>query len=126
MTSQAVKTLREDPQVLGPDWLWTWNGVCFGYRLGDSLFTHDGVEVGRFSGHEVYGVAGRYLGEISKADDGRRLITNLYKKARTVTEFVPTFGCGYGRPADHGPQPLYVGHEEFPSPEMTKTSVFHK
>jgi hypothetical protein len=90
--------------------------------------TSQGVKTrrGRFSGPEVYGVDGRYPGEISKADDGSRLITNLYKKARTVTEFVPTFDCGYGRPADQVPQPLYAGHEEFPSPEMTKTMAFHK
>jgi hypothetical protein len=91
--------------------------------LGDSLFTYDGAEVGRFSGPEVYGVDGRYLGEIGKAVDGDRLITNLYKKSRAVIEFVPTFGCGYGRPADHAPQPLYIGHEEFPSPEITKTRL---
>jgi hypothetical protein len=126
MTSQAAKTLREDAQVVGPDWLWTWRGVCFGYRLENSLFTHDGVEVGRFSGAEVYGVDGRYLGEIGKAVDGGRLTTNSYKKSRTVTAFVPTFDCGHGRPADHVPEPLYVGYEEFPSPEMTKTIVFHK
>ena len=109
-----------------PHWLWTWKGVCSGYRLGDSLFTHDGAEVGRFSGSEVYGVDGRCPGEIGKADDRRRLVTNSYKKSRTVVEFVPTFDCGYGRLADHEPQPLYSGHEEFPSPEMTKTMAFHR
>jgi hypothetical protein len=127
MTSQAVKTLlRAEPLTLKPDWLWTWNGVCFGYRLGDSLFTHDGVEVGRFSGPEVYGVDGRYLGEVGKADDGGRLVTNLYKKMRTVSRFAPTFDRSYRRPTNHAPQPLYSGHEEFPSPETARAMVFPK
>ena len=41
-----------------PNWLWTWSGTRFGYRQADSLFTHDGVEVGRFHGSEVYAVDG--------------------------------------------------------------------
>src|SRR5216684_1608204 len=104
MTSQGVKALRAEA-ITKPDWLWTWNGICFGYRLGDSLFTHDGVEVGRFTGPEIYGVDGRYLGEIGKANDGDRLVTNLYKKARTVPAFAPTFDRSYHQPASHAPEP---------------------
>jgi hypothetical protein len=30
------------------------------------------------------------------------------------------------RPANRAPQPLYSGHEDFPSPEIAKTMVFAK
>src|SRR5437868_6467513 len=112
MTSPGMEPLRT---AFGarPEWLWTWNGICFGYRRGDSLFTHDGLEVGRFSGTEVYGPDGRYLGELTSTSDGDRLITNLYKKSRSVREFVPTFDHAYKRPANRPGYPLYSGHEDF-------------
>jgi hypothetical protein len=122
MTSQGVQPLKAAIGVR-PDWLWTWNGMCFGYRQGDSLFTYDGIEVGRFSGAEVYGVDGRYLGELSPSG-GNRLITNLYKKGHVVAAFVPTFGDARRRPGDRPGQPLYSGHEDFPSPEIARTMVF--
>jgi len=40
-------------------WFWTWGGECFGYRSGDRLFTHDGVEAGQFDGDEVYAAGDR-------------------------------------------------------------------
>jgi hypothetical protein len=126
MTSQGVQTVRAEPEASEPDWLWTWTGICFGYRLGDSLFTPDGVEVARFSGSEVYGVDGRYLGELRRADDSYRLITNSYKKLCIMSAFTPTFDRFYRKPADLAPQPLYSGHEDFPSPEFAKTMVFPK
>jgi hypothetical protein len=55
MSTQAARPVREILASLTPNWLWTWDGVCFGYRRGNSLFTYDGIEVGRFSGVEVYG-----------------------------------------------------------------------
>jgi len=103
--------------------MWTWNGTSFGYRLGGSLFTYDGVEVGRFSGPEVYGVDGRYLGEVLKADDGGRLITNSYKKLRTQSEFAPTFGRAYKRPEDRTGEQMYCGHEDFPLPQTVRRMV---
>src|SRR5712692_5154008 len=36
MTPQGVKTLRAELGAWKPDWLWTWNGICLGYRQGDS------------------------------------------------------------------------------------------
>jgi hypothetical protein len=81
MSTQAARSVRAVMVSLTPKWLWTWNGVCFGYRRGDSLFTHDGIEVGRFSGAEVYGADGSYLGEVrSTEEDGDRLITSSYKE----------------------------------------------
>jgi hypothetical protein len=123
MTSLSVEPLRTAFGV-GPEWLWTWNGICFGYRRGDSLFTYDGFEVGRFSGTEVYAADGRYLGELTSAADGGRLITNLYKKSRSVRGFVPTFDHAYNRPPNRAGQPLYSGHEDFPSPSQMKSSAF--
>src|SRR5258708_19576409 len=88
MSSQAAHAVRA---VFAPlSWLWTWNGGCFGYRRGDSLFTYDGVEVGRFSGKEIYGPDGRYLGEVMSTEGGDdRLIASNYKKSRVAASFVP-------------------------------------
>ena len=125
MSSQGVRTAgagRGDGPK--PSWLWTWNGVAFGYRLGDSLFTHDGAEVGRFFGLEIYSADGRYLGELSTAEAGDRLITNLYKKGRLAPPFVPTFQGSYRRPPHRTEQLLYSGHEDFPSPEIAKAMSF--
>jgi hypothetical protein len=101
-------------------WLWTWSGACFGYRREASLFTHDGQEVGRFFGAEVYGANGRYIGEINAAEDGSRLITNLYKKTQTRAAFVPEADRPQRRPEPRAPEPLFVGHEDFPAPEIAK------
>jgi hypothetical protein len=122
MTSHGAQTVRAE--LGAPDWLWTWNGIFFGYRRGDSLFTHDGVEVGRFSGTEIYGVDGQYLGEVSAANDGHRLITNLYKKSRRLSAFTPTFDRFYKPRADRTGEPLYSGHEDFPSREIVRAMVF--
>ena len=73
-----------------PSWLWSWNGVCIGYRLGNSLFAADGLEVGRFSGSDVYGADGRYLGELTASEEGTRLVTSVYKKLHTMPGLVPT------------------------------------
>jgi hypothetical protein len=106
-------------------WVWAWNGVCFGYRRGDSLFTLGGIEVGRFSGAEVYGVDGKYVGEVRSTEDGDRLITGSYKKSCTGAAFVPTFErAPKGRPLDRPGQPLYCGYEDFPLAETDAFSVF--
>src|SRR5258708_40022547 len=89
--SQAVPVVRAVPtSVTQP--LWTWGGVCFGYRRDASLFTYDGVEVGRFVGAEVFGADGSYLGEVRRTEEGGgdRLITSSYKKSRRADPFAPT------------------------------------
>ena len=98
-------------------WLWTCGGICFGYKRGNSLFAKGGEEVGRFVGPDIYGSDGRYLGEIMSAEHGGRLITNTYKKSRRISAFVPTFADSYDPPERQPSQPMYSGHEEFPSPE---------
>ena len=123
MTSQGAQAVRAE---LKPDWLWTWNGICFGYRLGDSLFTHDGLEVGRFSGAEVYDPYGRYLGELRSSDDGDRLITSSYKKSRAGIAFIPTFERPWKIPSARTRQPLYCGYEDFSSPEVVKGMIMER
>jgi hypothetical protein len=108
---------------MAPSWLWTWGGVCFGYRRGDSLFTYGGKEAGRFHGTEIYGADGLYLGELSNASDGERLITNVYKKSRSTNGFSPTHYHSFTKPADRPEEPLYSGHEDFPRPKMMKKSA---
>jgi hypothetical protein len=121
MSTQAVRSVEAALALLTPNWLWTWNGVCFGYRRGDSLFTHDGTEVGRFAGAEVYGADGGYLGEIrSTENDGDRLITSSYKKFRMAASFMPATERAQKRPAARDAQPLFCGHEDFPTPEILK------
>jgi hypothetical protein len=122
MSSQSVHPVGTTPDP-SPEWMWTWNGISFGYRLGDSLFTFDGMEVGRFAGAEIYGVDGRYLGELRGAEDGGRLITNSYKKLRTIADFAPTIGRAYKRPGDRAGEVLYCGHEDFPLPQNIRRMV---
>jgi Flp pilus assembly pilin Flp len=120
----TVRTAAAAAAAEAYTWLWTCGGICFGYRRGDSLFTHGGAEVGRFTGVEIYGVDGSYLGEVTIAEDGSRLITNIYKKSQTASAFVPTFARDY-KPQEAQPQqPLYIGHEDFPSPETLFARFF--
>jgi hypothetical protein len=106
--------------VSGYEWLWTWRGVCFGYRRQASLFTPDGLEVGRFFGADIHDPDGWYIGEIISAEDGPRLITNVYKKTRTRAAFTPDSDRPQRRLEARAPEPLFVGHEDFPSPEIAK------
>jgi len=94
-------------------WLWTWAGTCFGYRRNDSLFTHDGREVGRFDGDEIYGVDGRYLGGI-KND---KLITKLDKKSRMRNAFTSCQSASYVPSVNRVGSVLPAGYEDFPEPE---------
>jgi len=96
------------------EWLWTWGGISFGYRLGDNLWTHDGRHVGRFLGNEVYGQDGYYLGEIRSRN---RLITCLGKRSRRKPPFSPyARRVAYVRYIDYVGYVMYVGYEDFPAP----------
>lgn len=96
------------------DWYWTWGGECFGFRKGDSLFTHDGLEVGRFDGNEVCGVDGAYLGEVKAKS---RLITNISKKSKRQGAFAPRQVGGYVKYVNDVGNVMYAGYEDFPSPD---------
>lgn len=95
------------------DWYWTWGGECFGFRVQDSLFTHDGREVGRFVGEEVYGSGGLYLGEVKNEN---RLITHRGKKNWRRSGFAPRRVAGYVRYCNYVGYVMYAGYEDFPSP----------
>src|SRR4051794_10833188 len=122
MSSHAISLQN----ILKSDWLWTWSGQSFGYRRGASLFTYDGAEVGRFVDAEIYGVDGKYLGELKRTEDGDRLITSSYKGSRVQPPFLPN--CEQARP--HAPErlalPLYCGHEDFPLPEVLSRRVLEQ
>jgi len=121
MVSEVLQSLRT---TLAKDLMWTWSGVHFGYRRRNSLFTYDGIEVGRFSGAEIYGADGRYLGEVqSSEEDGDRLVTGSYKKTCTAAAFTPTLERPYIKVPDRMALPLYCGYEHFPSPEIVKGMV---
>jgi hypothetical protein len=95
--------------------LWTWGGKFFGYRDGDSLWTHDGRHVAQFHDDEVYGPEARYLGEI-KGDN--RLITCLSKKSWRRGSFAPYANrVGIVPYVAYVGNVMYAGYEDFPSPE---------
>ena len=97
------------------DWLWTWEGRCFGYRDGDDLWTYNGRDVGRFDGDDVYGPDGGYLGEIR---NGNRLITNRSKRNYRRSGFSPYANrAAYARYADYAGYAMYAGYEDFPELE---------
>ena len=128
MSTQAARSIRTIlASLTTPTWLWSWNGVCFGYRRGDSLFTYDGVEVGRFSGVEIYDANGSYLGEVRITEDGgNRLTTSSYKKSLIGPSFVPTLENAQKRPADRNHEWLYCGYEDFPSPETLRNNFLER
>lgn len=68
------------------DWLWTWGGISFGYKVDDRVFTHFGLQIGRVDGEEVYASDGRYLGEIMSDN---RLIIHRGKKNYRHSGFSP-------------------------------------
>ena len=94
--------------------LWTWGGKYFGYRNDNQLRTHDGQGIGRFYGDEVYGVDGRYLGEIRNSN---RLITKRSKKTSRRSSFSPSVGAVSGKCARYAGYAMIAGYEDFPDPE---------
>jgi hypothetical protein len=98
------------------DWLWTCGGECFGYRVGDQLFTSDGREAGRFTeGDEVYGPSGDYLGEVRKVN---RLVTNISKRKWNRDAFVPQLGNRFVQAGRASPIEIRDGFEDFPLPKQ--------
>lgn len=94
-------------------WLWTWGGTSFGYRQGGDLFTQRGVHVGRFYGDEVYGLNGRYLGEVKSG----RLIRSKSKGAAIKSSLARLAGCAHVPHCNYVGYVMYVGFEDFPGPE---------
>ena len=95
------------------DHYWTWSGTYFGYRRRDLLFTHRGKCVGRFSGQDVYGRDGRYLGEVRNKN---RLITSSSKSSRRGPRAPNVQGGSYVPFVNYVGYVMYAGYEDFPSP----------
>ena len=92
--------------------LWTWGGTYFGRREENSLFTHNGVEVGQFHGDEIYGEDGRYLGELKSG----KLVTNTSKTSQRRSGFSPRSRMGYIASMDYVGSVMYAGYDDFPDP----------
>jgi hypothetical protein len=94
--------------------LYTWGGTYFGTRDGDDLRTHDGRNVGRFRGDEVFDSSGRYLGELKNG----KLITNTSKKSLSGPSFSPYAGRVAHVPSvGHVGSVMIAGYEDFPGPD---------
>lgn len=93
------------------EWLWTWEGKSFGYRINNELRTQNGRHVGNFHGDEVYGSDGGYLGEVVNS----RLITNRSKKNRSKSPFSPRIkNVGQVGRVNYVGNVMLAGYEEFP------------
>lgn len=99
------------------EWLWSWGGRCIGYRIGDSLFTCEGRQLGQFGeGDEIYGSNGDYLGEIRGGD---RLITNLSKVAWKRGAFAAGVSKILTERSEASAKQLPVGFQDFSLPAAT-------
>lgn len=96
-------------------WYWTWGGEFFGYRIENQLFAYHGKQVGIFYGDEIYGADGKYLGELMSED---RLITNCAKNSWRQAGFTPFQAASCARYMNYVGYVMYVGHEDFPSPDQ--------
>jgi hypothetical protein len=97
------------------EWLWTWCGKSFGYRIGDNLWTYDGKHAGRFIGNEIYGRNGQYLGELLS---GKRLLSDLRKVNQRASAFVPQERRAPQPKLAHAADYTMLGtFQEFPSPD---------
>lgn len=99
------------------DWVWTWCGVCFGYREQDNLWTYDGRHVGRYFGTKIHAADGRYIGEVWRG----RLVTDPENHSVRQPGFVSE---ERRRPRERytgfeGP-PIPYGLTEFPAPEEVR------
>ena len=58
------------------------------------------------------------------AERGERLIRSTYKKTRRHHPFVPALQNAHPKQQKRPAHALYVGYEEFPSPEALREAVF--
>ncbi|UTM01091.1 hypothetical protein MID00_16570 [Alcaligenes sp. NLF5-7] len=96
-------------------WLWTWKGKSFGYRRGNELRLQNGMHIGTFIGDEIYGIDGKYLGEVRNES---RLIVRKASKGKSGPKVSRKMKlvAQVGRVNMIGLVGL-VGYEDFPSPE---------
>jgi hypothetical protein len=94
--------------------LWTWSGRYFGSSDGVWLWTYSGRLAGRFHQDEIYGAAGRYLGEMRDTD---RLITNSSKKIKSQSPFGIRRRRTRSVRDPQNSRSMLDGFEDFPAPE---------
>jgi hypothetical protein len=94
--------------------LWTWSGRYFGSSDGAALWTHNGRLAGRVHQDEIYGAAGRYLGEVRDTD---RLITNTSKKNKSQGPFSIHRRRARSVREPQSSRAMLDGFEDFPAPE---------
>ena len=127
---EAARRCGESPEKLhdlvdyppGSDWrayrsddvrLWSWGGQYIGYRKGNALFVGEDKHVGRFVENDVYGLDGKYWGELRQG----RLVRKPTKKHKRVAA-IQEEECSGGRPCPCGPLESWDvpdGYEAFPS-----------
>jgi len=97
------------------DWLWTWSGLCFGYKDGSDLWTYDGKHIGTIVDDEITASDGSYLGEVRND----RLITMKSKKNMTTGfSFTPSSNrASIVKRADYFGSTMLAGYEDFPESE---------
>ena len=113
MAARTMATQVSASEKVLNEWLWTWSGICFGYRRRDSLFTYDGREVGRFDGKQIYGPDVHYIGELK---DDRLIVKEAGKSQRRGT-FVPAVRIDYEQRPNVHKRALPAGYEDFPGPD---------
>lgn len=105
-------------------WYWSWGGASLGYRVSNSLFSPQGLEIGRFIGNELYGPDGKYLAETGLKGEGiQRLVRNRYKFSRTWRRFTPGTARSRADRPSLKPLPFYLGQDEF-TPSVRRASEF--
>ena len=99
------------------DWVWTYGGICFGYRERINLWTYDARHVGRFHGARIHAADGCYLGELWR---GRLIIDQANRSDRQA---------GFAPEPQRQPQGRYTGFvgpqlprglEDFSPPERVR------
>jgi len=96
------------------EYLWTWGGAYFGYLLDGNLRSYTGRHVGYLNGHTVFGLNGRYLGEIV---NGRLLVNDTRKELWSVPRPQLPKHAVSSKFADLEGYGVYRGYEDFPMPE---------
>ena len=97
------------------NWVWTWDGIFFGYYEGEDLWTYDGRHAGKLRQNDIFDRNGHYIGEIINEN---RLITNQAKKGWRNNIFTPYARRGeYAKFANYAGFTMYAGHEDFPLPD---------
>jgi hypothetical protein len=92
-------------------WLWSWKGICIGYKKDDYLWSYNGENIGRFYDNEIYSPEGNYLGELYS--NGRLAIdkSKIDKKNQPFEQ--PNATVTYEKPSDTTGMAIYPNFIDF-------------